>query len=135
MMSVTVLCRTCKYVACTDPSTAAVTTTGVSTDDREINAACIFKESSRLECGRVEWSGVVSVGEISCVTVYNSLESYKSSKSKDLVTHSQRTLRIITMTLNRLQRRLRDRSQRPWTLPSVTHRMIHSDLAAGQRRL
>jgi hypothetical protein len=35
-MSTILLYSTCKYVACTDPSTAAVTTTGVSTGGREV---------------------------------------------------------------------------------------------------
>jgi hypothetical protein len=38
MLSMILPYSTCKYVACTDPSAAAVTTTGVSTGGREVKA-------------------------------------------------------------------------------------------------
>ena len=66
---------TCKYVACTDPSTAAVTMTGASTDGKEVRAISIIQgegwrgaewsgvgrrglRSRGVERSEIEWSGV-----------------------------------------------------------------------------
>ena len=55
----TVVYSTCKYVACTDPSIAAVTMTGASTDCKEVRAISIIQgEGWRgAEWSGVEWSG------------------------------------------------------------------------------